>query len=167
MIGAIQRYDAKADLWSVGTVLFEMITGRPPFMGDNHVHLLRNIKTKSLRMPEGIKVSQECVNLLKLLLNRNPSKRAGFLSFFESVDKFVALGCAGPHVVEGDRARPHSALDRRGEWAVCGGVALFAVAALLTSRCLPRRQRWAHPPTRSVVGEVMRATATDSEMWTY
>ena len=48
----IFRYDAKADLWSVGTVLFEMIAGKPPFMGDNHIHLLRNIQTKSLRMPE-------------------------------------------------------------------------------------------------------------------
>ena len=81
------RYDAKADLWSVGTVLFEMVAGRPPFMGDNHIHLLRNIQTKSLRMPEGVKVSQECVNLLRLLLNRKPKLRAGFQSFFESSNR--------------------------------------------------------------------------------
>ncbi|EEC47503.1 predicted protein, partial [Phaeodactylum tricornutum CCAP 1055/1] len=66
------RYDAKADLWSVGTVLFEMICGRPPFNGENHIDLLRNIQRKAVRLPPDVRVSKECVNLLRLLLNRNP-----------------------------------------------------------------------------------------------
>ncbi|KAJ1560380.1 Serine/threonine-protein kinase ulk2 [Cladochytrium tenue] len=37
------RYDAKADLWSVGAVLYETLTGRPPFKAQNHVDLLRRI----------------------------------------------------------------------------------------------------------------------------
>jgi serine/threonine-protein kinase ULK2 len=36
-----RKYDAKADLWSVGTILFEMIIGRPPFGGANHLDLLK------------------------------------------------------------------------------------------------------------------------------
>lgn len=91
----IIRYDAKADLWSVGTVLFEMITGRPPFQGENHIDLLRNIQRKAVRLPPDVKVSRECVNLLRLLLNRNPLSRAGFREFFEACDAFVALGCNG------------------------------------------------------------------------
>lgn len=89
------RYNAKADLWSVGTVLFEMIAGCPPFTGDNHIHLLRNIQTKSVRLPEGVKISQECINVLRHLLHKNPMRRAGFQAFFESADAFVALGCNG------------------------------------------------------------------------
>lgn len=27
------KYDAKADLWSVGTILFELLVGRPPYNG--------------------------------------------------------------------------------------------------------------------------------------
>ena len=38
-----EKYDAKADLWSVGTVLYEMVVGRPPFRATNHVELLRKI----------------------------------------------------------------------------------------------------------------------------
>lgn len=89
------RYDAKADLWSVGTVLFEMITGRPPFNGENHIDLLRNIQRKAVRLPPDVKVTKECVNLLRLLLNRNPMSRAGFNEFFQACDAFVALGCQG------------------------------------------------------------------------
>jgi serine/threonine-protein kinase ULK/ATG1 len=90
-----QRYDAKADLWSVGTVLFEMISGRPPFNGENHIDLLRNIQRKAVRLPPDVKVSKECVQLLRILLNRNPLSRAGFKEFLEACDAFVALGCEG------------------------------------------------------------------------
>lgn len=92
---SLRRYDAKADLWSVGTVLFEMVAGRPPFNGENHIDLLRNIQRKAVRLPPDVRVSKACVNLLRLLLNRNPLSRAGFKEFFEASDAFVALGCEG------------------------------------------------------------------------
>lgn len=38
-----EKYDAKADLWSVGTIAYEMVFGSPPYRADNHVHLLRVI----------------------------------------------------------------------------------------------------------------------------
>jgi len=90
-----QRYDAKADLWSVGTVLFEMIAGKPPFNGENHIDLLRNIQRKAVRLPTDVRVSMECVNLLRILLNRNPLSRAGFSQFLEACSAFVKLGCEG------------------------------------------------------------------------
>ncbi|KAJ1679238.1 Serine/threonine-protein kinase, partial [Spiromyces aspiralis] len=39
-----EYYDAKVDLWSVGAVAYEMLTGRPPFRADNHVELLKKIE---------------------------------------------------------------------------------------------------------------------------
>lgn len=91
----ILRYDAKADLWSVGTVLFEMIAGKPPFNGENHIDLLRNIQRKAVRLPPDVRVSPECVTLLRILLNRNPLARAGFEQFYGACDDLVALGCNG------------------------------------------------------------------------
>lgn len=84
----------------MGTVLFEMIAGKPPFNGENHIDLLRNIQRKAVRLPNDVRVSRECVNLLRILLNRNPLSRAGFNEFIAACDAFVALGCAGMAPVE-------------------------------------------------------------------
>ena len=35
-----EKYDAKADLWSVGAILFECFCGRPPYTGPNPMQLL-------------------------------------------------------------------------------------------------------------------------------
>jgi hypothetical protein len=107
------RYDAKADLWSVGTVLFEMIAGKPPFNGENHIDLLRNIQRKAVRLPTEVRVSKECVNLLRILLNRNPLSRAGFREFFTACDAFVALGCEGAAQAEdpGTSHQPSMKMD--------------------------------------------------------
>ena len=76
-------------------MLFEMIAGRPPFHGENHMDLLRNIQQKAVRLPPDLKVSKECVKLLRILLNRNPLARAGFQDFVAASDAFVGLGCNG------------------------------------------------------------------------
>ena len=84
---ALKRYDAKADLWSVGTVLFEMVAGRPPYTGRDHRDLLRNIRRKPLRLPKDVHVSRECLAVLQKLLRRDPLKRCAFEDFF--ADPFV------------------------------------------------------------------------------
>ena len=79
-----EKYDAKADLWSVGTVLYEMMVGKPPFRASNHVELLRKIERGEdrIRFPEEVALSDGIKKLIRGLLKRNPVERISFGDFF-------------------------------------------------------------------------------------
>ncbi|PLB54673.1 Serine/threonine-protein kinase ATG1 [Aspergillus steynii IBT 23096] len=81
-----EKYDAKADLWSVGTVLYEMVVGKPPFRATNHVELLRKIEKgeDKIRFPEDNPASDDIKALIRMLLKRNPVERMNFSDFFDS-----------------------------------------------------------------------------------
>ena len=81
-----EKYDAKADLWSVGTVLYEMMVGKPPFRASNHVELLRKIERGEdrIKFPEEVYLSDSMKKLIRGLLKRNPVERLGFLDFFNN-----------------------------------------------------------------------------------
>lgn len=104
-----ERYDAKADLWSVGTVLYEMVTGRPPFRASNHVELLRKIESAddSIKFPREAIVSPEMKTLIRGLLKRNPVERMSFENFFAHVVVANPIpGLVEDDIPKEDRPRP-------------------------------------------------------------
>jgi serine/threonine-protein kinase ULK/ATG1 len=96
-----EKYDAKADLWSVGAVLYEMAVGKAPFRAMNHIDLLKKIdQSKGIKFPdeepasstartsgggsEESPVPADVKKLIRALLKRNPAERASFEEFFSS-----------------------------------------------------------------------------------
>ncbi|KAH0980030.1 hypothetical protein GBA52_007207 [Prunus armeniaca] len=80
-----QKYDAKADLWSVGAILFQLVTGKPPFDGNCQFQLFQNILTSTgVRFPQGAleELHADCVDLCSSLLRQNPVERLSFTEFF-------------------------------------------------------------------------------------
>ncbi|XVF55188.1 hypothetical protein PTKIN_Ptkin06aG0016800 [Pterospermum kingtungense] len=80
----MQKYDAKADLWSVGAILFQLVIGKTPFTGNNQIQLLQNImKSIELHFPvENNYLTADCKDLCQKLLRRNPVERLTFEEFF-------------------------------------------------------------------------------------
>lgn len=80
-----QKYDAKADLWSVGAILYQLVIGKPPFDGNSQLQLFQNILASSeLRFPQGAleELHPDCVDLCRSLLRQNPVERLSFQQFF-------------------------------------------------------------------------------------
>ncbi|KAH7297998.1 hypothetical protein KP509_25G022500 [Ceratopteris richardii] len=88
-----QKYDNKADLWSMGAILFQLVTGDTPYHGDNHFQVLQSIKKyQVLQFPKSIVTGlNPCfVDLCQRLLCFDPEKRLIFKdfvnhNFFDSV----------------------------------------------------------------------------------
>ena len=68
-----QPHGLAADWWSFGVLTYEMLLGRPPFLGDDDDQLFNNILTKSVNYPSSL--SLEAKSLIQQLLVKEPSKR--------------------------------------------------------------------------------------------
>ena len=70
-----KKYDKKADLWSLGIIFYELLTGKTPFTANNHMELLENIEKQKIYFPSHIKISHDARDLLVRLLNKNSKER--------------------------------------------------------------------------------------------
>lgn len=79
-----EKYNAKADLWSVGAVLYEMTVGKPPFKAANHIELLKNIEKShdKIKFPSSAQVPESLKRLIRSLLKYDPTERISFNEFF-------------------------------------------------------------------------------------
>ena len=126
-----EKYDAKADLWSTGAVLYEMSVGKPPFKASNHVELLRRIEKGEDRikfpdersagslareaarreeageppLPPPHLVSADLKALIRQLLRRKPVERMSFEEFFRNsvIEDYKAQICANRVAAGGDQ----------------------------------------------------------------
>jgi len=75
-------YDQKSDVWSVGCVLYEMCTLKPPFRAE-HMKGLRQKICKGVYQPIPKHFSAELADVVKQMLNTNPKLRLGLDQIME------------------------------------------------------------------------------------
>jgi p70 ribosomal S6 kinase len=68
-------HDKAADWWSVGILLYEMLTGQPPFIGGNREKVQQKIVKEKIKLPTFL--SSEAHSLLKGLLHKEAGRRLG------------------------------------------------------------------------------------------
>lgn len=87
-----QGYTKNVDWWTLGVLLYEMLTGLPPFYDENTNEMYRKILQQELRFPDDM--SDPAISLLTGLLHRDPNQRLGNQGtdeirnheFFKSID---------------------------------------------------------------------------------
>ncbi|XP_029366145.1 serine/threonine-protein kinase ULK1a isoform X2 [Echeneis naucrates] len=78
-----QNYDAKADLWSIGTIVYQCLTGKAPFHASTPHELRLFYESNRTLLPSIPKeTSSYLKNLLLGLLQRNHKERISFDEFF-------------------------------------------------------------------------------------
>ncbi|KAL2887855.1 Serine/threonine-protein kinase gad8 [Ceratocystis lukuohia] len=70
-------YNKTVDWWTLGVLLYEMLTGLPPFYDETTNEMYRKILSEPLHFPSSDVVPPAAKDLLIKLLNRNPDERLG------------------------------------------------------------------------------------------
>lgn len=89
-----QGYTKSVDWWTLGVLLYEMLTGLPPFYDENTNEMYRKILQDPLHFPGPEIVPSDAKSLLTRLLDRDPARRLGANGaaeikshrFFETID---------------------------------------------------------------------------------
>jgi eukaryotic-like serine/threonine-protein kinase len=120
-----EAVDAETDMWSLGIVLYEMLTGDHPFRGDSDATVMHAILREEPRPPDDLRrgVPSEVAGLALALLSRDPRERS---TGFERLREHPAgrIEPAGPAA-----GGPPPGRLRRGRTLAATGLVLIVTGA--------------------------------------
>ena len=70
-------HDEHVDIWCLGVLLFELLTGTPPFIGQNRVLLMKNIINVNISWPSPprLPIDPDAKDLISKILKKKPTER--------------------------------------------------------------------------------------------
>ena len=79
-----RKYNEKCDLWSCGVIMYILLTGRPPFDGNNKAEIIQNVKTGKYdtSTPPFPSLSYEAKDLIRKCLELDVKKRISAVEAF-------------------------------------------------------------------------------------
>ena len=84
-------YDEKADIWSLGTIAYELLIGAPPFDANSYDELLEKINKGHYIIPNNLKLSKQGISFLNGLLQYDPKQRLSVDDLF--FHEFLVVDC--------------------------------------------------------------------------
>lgn len=70
-------YSIKADIWSLGVVLYEMVFGHCPFQSNSIANLIEVLSTQNLQFPGSI--SPVLKTIISKMLTKDPHQRIAWM----------------------------------------------------------------------------------------
>jgi serine/threonine protein kinase len=72
-----ENVDGRSDLFSLGTMCYEMLTGTQPFQGDNYAVVIQNILHGSVPQPSRLRknINSDAESIIMKAMSREPGKR--------------------------------------------------------------------------------------------
>jgi serine/threonine protein kinase len=111
-LGRSHEVGPAADLWSLGVILYEALTGRPPFQAENALETLRQVTYHEPVPPSALNVRlpRDLEIITLKCLQKEPPRRYGSAALLaEDLDRFLRG--------EAIRARPTGITERAWKWA--------------------------------------------------